>query len=171
MKACVLIPALAASLLLASSPARAQDRASAHALTILKPLDAEFKAVPNAASCNTMMSLRGDLSKEASTFTSRMTPGCVAPWHWHSSTEEIVMQQGTARMQMDDASTAPITLETGAYAQLPREHLHRFKCMEGPDCVILVVADRAFDIHWVDKDRKEISFGEALKLEQQSPAW
>jgi quercetin dioxygenase-like cupin family protein len=183
MKARKLVPAVAASMfaILASVCAHAQDAMPGHdtmqakggdkVLTILKPLDAAFKAVPNAASCNTMLSLRGDMSKEASTFTSRMTPGCVAPWHWHKSTEEIVMQQGTARMQMEDSTQAPVTLRTGSYSQLPRDHLHRFKCLKGPDCVILVIADRAFDIHWVDKKRNEITFDEALALEKKSPAW
>jgi mannose-6-phosphate isomerase-like protein (cupin superfamily) len=154
----LLVPVLA-------SAAPAGQHGMSEALTYRHPMDAPFKAIPNAATCNTMAPLRGDMSKGPATFTSRMTPGCVAPWHWHSPTEEVVMLQGTARMQMDDDSTTPITLPTGAYSQLPRQHLHRFRCLQGPDCVILVIADGAFDIHWVDKSRKEISFEQATKLE------
>jgi quercetin dioxygenase-like cupin family protein len=160
---------LAVAMIFATNPASAQMNDKP--LTILHPMDAKFRPVPNAATCNTMASLRGDLSKEAATFTSRMTPGCVAPWHWHSSTEEVVMLQGTARMQMESPTSKPMTLPPGSYSQLPREHLHRFKCLPGKDCVILVITDRAFDIHWVDKSRKEISFDQALKLEKTSPAW
>lgn len=148
--------------------APAEHHSGSEALTYRHPLDAPFKAVPNAATCNTMAPLRGDMSKGASTFTSKMTPGCVAPWHWHSPTEEIVILQGTARMQMNNENTPPVTLPTGAYSQLPKQHLHRFRCLQGPDCVILVIADAAFDIHWVDKNRKEITFDEALKLETSS---
>jgi quercetin dioxygenase-like cupin family protein len=160
---------LAAAMSVAAGTASAQM--SDKPLTIIHPMDAKFRPVPNAATCNTMASLRGNLSKEASTFTSRMTPGCVAPWHWHSSTEEVVMLQGTARMQMENSTAKPMMLPTGSYSQLPREHLHRFKCLPGKDCVILVITDRAFDIHWVDKSRKEIPFEQALKLEKASPAW
>jgi mannose-6-phosphate isomerase-like protein (cupin superfamily) len=152
--------------LIAAAPAA--HHATSDALTYRHPMDAPFKAIPNAATCNTMAPLRGDMSKGPATFTSRMTPGCVAPWHWHSPTEEIVILQGTARMQMDDDSTTAITLPVGAYSQLPRNHLHRFRCLQGADCVILVIADAAFDIHWVDKNRKEISFEEALKREAAS---
>jgi quercetin dioxygenase-like cupin family protein len=81
------------------------------------------------------------------------------------------MLQGTARMQMESPTSKPMTLPPGSYSQLPREHLHRFKCLPGKDCVILVITDRAFDIHWVDTSRKEISFDQALKLEKTSPAW
>jgi quercetin dioxygenase-like cupin family protein len=163
--------ALAAALVALAPCAIASAEAPAHVLTLIHPTDATFHTIPNAASCNTMMSLRGDMSKEASTFTSKMTPGCVAPWHWHNSTEEIIIIQGTAKMQMNSSTEKPITLPVGAYSQLPMQHLHRFKCLPGPACIIIVVADRAFDIHWVDKNRKEISFEEALKMEKASAPW
>lgn len=165
----VLFAAASLAFALATTPAIAQE--AAPALTIVHPSDAHFQAVPNVAPCNTMMSLRGNLAKEASTFITKMTPGCVAPWHWHSATEEIIVLQGTAKMQMNSIKEMPMVLPTGAYSQLTRLHLHRFKCEKGPDCIMIVVADRAFDLHWVDKNRKEISFDEALKIEKAGPAW
>jgi quercetin dioxygenase-like cupin family protein len=159
--------ALTATLLGSSllSEATPQAADATHALTLLKPDQADFKAVPGAAKCNKMASLRGDLAKGPSTFTTLMTAGCIAPWHWHTPTEEIVILKGEAVMQMK--GEVPITLPTGAYSQLPPKHLHRFRCTKGSDCVVLVIADAAFDIHWVNSTGAEIPVDEAIKVAEQ----
>jgi quercetin dioxygenase-like cupin family protein len=132
-----------------------------HALTLAKPEDAKFKPVPGAAPCNTMMSLRGDLAKEAATFITKMTAGCIAPWHWHTPTEEIILLKGETVSQMK--GEGPITLRAGSYSQLKGKHPHRFRCTAASECITIVVADGPFDIHWVDTAGKEIPFAEASK--------
>ena len=132
-----------------------------HALTQQRPEDANFKPVPGAAPCNTMMSLRGDLGKEAATFMTKLTAGCIAPWHWHTPTEEIVILKGETIAQMK--GEAPQRLPTGAYSQLTAKHPHRFRCTEASECIVLVIADGPFDIHWIDDKGKEIPFEEASK--------
>ena len=158
------------AVLLACMPV-AQGAEPARPLTLLQPDKADFKAVPGAAECNKMANLRGDLATGPSTFLTQLTAGCVAPWHWHTATEEIVVLKGEAVMQMK--GDAPVTLPTGAYAQLSPKHLHRFRCTKAGECVVLVIADAAFDIHWVNAGGAEISLAEALKLAAQdgTKAW
>jgi quercetin dioxygenase-like cupin family protein len=141
---------------------------AARPLTLLQPDKADFKAVPGAAKCNKMANLRGDLATGPSTFLTQLTAGCVAPWHWHTATEEIVVLKGEAVMQMK--GDAPVTLPAGAYSQLPPKHLHRFRCTKAGECVVLVIADAAFDIHWVNAGGAEISLEEAMKLAAQDGA-
>lgn len=134
---------------------------ASHALTLTNPEEAQFKPVPGAAPCNTMMSLRGDLSKEAATFMTKMTAGCIAPWHWHTPTEEIVLLKGETVSQMK--GEAPMTLKAGAYSQLAGKHPHRFRCTAASECIMIVIADGPFDIHWIDPGGKEIPFEEASR--------
>jgi len=133
-----------------------------HAMILLRPDDAKFMPVPGVSACMTLASLRGDASKGPATFATRLEAGCVAPWHWHSATEESVLLKGQAVAQMKGA--AAITLPTGSYAQFPSHHAHRYRCLPGSDCIIVTVADQAFDIHWVDAAGNEITFDKAVKL-------
>jgi len=166
--ACALTMAVSSAYAADAMPAMAPAEgaaAEAKALILLKPDDAEFKPVPGAAPCNTMANLRGDLSKGPATFTSKLTPGCIAPWHWHTPTEEVIVLKGTAVMQMK--GEAAITLPTGSYSQLPSKHWHRFRCTKDGDCIVLVIADGLFDIHFVDKNGKEISAEKAQRLAEK----
>ena len=157
--------AMAITAMMLGLAGQSQGADTVHAVTLLKPDQADFQPVPGAAKCNKMASLRGDLAKGPSTFTTLLTPGCIAPWHWHTPTEEIVILKGEAVMQMK--GEAPVTLRTGAYSQLPPKHLHRFRCTQAGECVVLVIADAAFDIHWVDSKGKEIPVDEAMKLAEK----
>ena len=134
-------------------------------LFLARPDDAQFKPVPGAPGCLVLASLRGDASKGPATFMTRLEPGCVAPWHWHTPTEETVMLKGTAVAQM--RGEKPTRLAAGAYTQFPSHHVHRFRCEKKSPCIILTIADEAFDIHWVDQADREISLDEASRLATQ----
>jgi quercetin dioxygenase-like cupin family protein len=84
--------------------------------------------------------------------------GCTVPWHWHTPNEHVMMVSGVGKLEMKDAK--PVVLRAGGYALLPSHHVHQFSCA-GP-CTAFVSADGIFDIHYVDKDGKEISPEQAL---------
>ena len=125
------------------------------------PSGADFQASPGVPECTSFAGLRGDISKGPGTLMVRMRPGCVVPFHWHTPSEEIVILQGAPLAQM--LSERPVMLKVGSYSQLPGKHVHRFRCTSKVDCVLFLVADAAFDIHFVDDSGKEISTEEALK--------
>jgi quercetin dioxygenase-like cupin family protein len=121
---------------------------------------AKFISVPGVPACTTLAPLRGDMGKSASTLMVRMTPGCMVPFHWHTPSEEIVVLQGSPLAQM--LGQRPYFLKVGSYSQLPTHHVHRFRCASKADCLMFLVADGAFDIHFVDEQGKEISTEAAL---------
>jgi quercetin dioxygenase-like cupin family protein len=121
---------------------------------------AKFISVPGVPACTTLAPLRGDMGKSASTLMVRMTAGCMVPFHWHTPSEEIVVLQGSPLAQM--LGQRPYVLKLGSYSQLPTHHVHRFRCTSKADCLMFLVADGPFDIHFVDEQGKEISTEAAL---------
>lgn len=121
---------------------------------------AKFISVPGVPACTTLAPLRGDMGKTASTLMVRMKAGCMVPFHWHTPSEEIVVLQGTPLAQM--MGKRPVVLAVGSYSQLPTHHVHRFKCTSKVDCLLFLVADGPFDIHFVDAQGREISTDAAL---------
>lgn len=109
-----------------------------------------------------MLSLRGNILEQSGTFLSRMNPGAVAPWHWHSPTEEFVVVKGAVLVQLKGEKA--IRLEVGGYTQLPANRIHRFRCDSDEESIVFVVSDGAYDLHWVDEDGNEISEEEANRL-------
>jgi quercetin dioxygenase-like cupin family protein len=122
---------------------------------------AKFISVPGVPGCTTLAPLRGDMGKTASTLMVRMKAGCMVPFHWHTPSEEMVVLQGSPLAQM--FGKRPYTLKVGSYSQLPTHHVHRFKCTSKVDCLLFLVADGPFDIHFVDEQGKEISTEAALE--------
>ena len=65
---------------------------------------------------------------------------------------------GKAKVEMKEASS---TMAAGDYINLPAKHAHQFTCLAA--CVFFIESDRAFDIHYVNAEGKEIPQEEALK--------
>lgn len=152
------ITLLAASALAAlATPGMAND----NGILLQDPNGADFQSSPGVPECTSFAGLRGDISKGPGTLMVRMRPGCVVPFHWHTPSEEIVILQGAPLAQM--LGERPVLLKVGSYSQLPSKHMHRFRCTSKVDCVLFLVADGAFDIHFVDDSGKEISTEDALK--------
>jgi hypothetical protein len=72
---------------------------------------------------------------------------------------------GSAKVSMKDAQ--PTSLHSGDYASLPGKSAHQFTCVAA--CTLFIMPSGAFDIHYVDKDGKEISPDEALKSKMKAP--
>ena len=121
--------------------------------------ETQFSAFPGLPSCTPGAVKSGDPAKGPSIILAKADTGCTVPWHWHSANEHLMMVKGVARLDMK--SGKPITLRAGGYAMLPGKHVHQFVCTSL--CVFYVHSDRAFDIHYVNDQGKEISSDEALK--------
>ncbi len=119
----------------------------------------KFVNQPGLPACATLSVQRGDPSKGPAVILLKTATGCVIPWHWHTANEPVVMVSGRAKTEMKDG--APVTLRPGDFIFLPGKHAHQFTCTAA--CLLFVMPDAAFDIHYVDSSGKEISSDEAIK--------
>jgi len=140
--------------------ARAEDK-MVHAASATS----KFVNFPGLPKCTRGSVQNGDPSKGASVILAKATTGCVIPWHWHSASEQLMIVSGSAKVEMKDGS--PTALHTGDYVALPEKNAHQFTCVTA--CTMFIQPSGAFDIHYVDKDGKEISPDEALKSKAKTP--
>lgn len=128
--------------------------------TKMKPAaDIPMVHMPGTPECFVMAAQQGDPGKEASILKMRGSAGCSVPWHWHPSTENIMMVSGTARTAIKDAK--PIELAAGSFLSVPPKHVMNFACVR--ECTLFVYTDGPFAVHYVDGTGKEITPDEALK--------
>lgn len=120
---------------------------------------AKFAALPVLPACATSAVQNGDPAKGPSVMLLKATGGCTVPWHWHTANENLTMVSGKARLEMKDGSSHVVT--TGDYLYLPAKQAHQFTCLTS--CTLFNMPDAAFDIHYIDKDGKEIPSERALK--------
>jgi quercetin dioxygenase-like cupin family protein len=122
---------------------------------------AKFAAIPNAPKCFTIAVERGDPTKGASVILARFAPECVAPFHWHTPSETAMMVSGALELQMKDEKA--MVAHHGDYVYLPPHHIHRATCQGAAPCLVFLVSDGAFDVHWVDAAGQEIPLETAVK--------
>jgi quercetin dioxygenase-like cupin family protein len=125
----------------------------------------KFANFPGLPTCMSGSVQNGDPSKGPSVILAKATAGCAIPWHWHTANEQLMVVGGAAKVAMKDGS--PTTIHSGDYLSLPAKNAHEFTCAAA--CSVFIVSDAAFDIHYVDKDGKEISPDEALKSKAKAP--
>jgi quercetin dioxygenase-like cupin family protein len=95
----------------------------------------------------------------------KLKPGCKVPWHWHTAAENLVVVSGSAKAEMKDGASH--ALASGDYVYMPAKQAHQFTCSTA--CTIYVMPDAAFDIHYIDKDGKEIPVEQALPSTVKTP--
>lgn len=122
---------------------------------------AKFGPIPNAPECFTVAVEKGDPTTGPSVILARFAPGCVAPFHWHTPSETVMVASGALEVQMQGEKA--LIAYHGDYAYMPPRHVHRATCTGSTPCLVFLVSDAAFDIHWVDADGQEISLDAALK--------
>jgi quercetin dioxygenase-like cupin family protein len=133
--------------------AMAQDKPA-----VVTAAASKFAPLPGLPACGTLSVQHGDPTKGAAVILAKLTPGCKVPWHWHTATESLLFVSGKAKVETKDAPAA--TLTAGDYAYMPGKHVHMFTCLAA--CTFFIATDGAFDIHYVDKDGKEIPPDQAL---------
>ncbi|HYL16375.1 MAG TPA: cupin domain-containing protein [Terriglobales bacterium] len=115
--------------------------------------------MPGTPECFVMATQQGDPGKEASILKMKGGAGCSVPWHWHPSTENIMMVSGTAHTAIKNEK--PVQLSAGSFLSVPPKHVMNFVCVR--ECTLFVYTDGPFAIHYVDDAGKEITSDEALK--------
>lgn len=127
----------------------------------------KFAPLPGLPSCMTLSVQRGDPAKGPAVILIKATPGCKVPWHWHTASEALMMVSGKAKIEMKDTTPASSAVAPGDYVYLPGKHQHQFTCVSA--CTVFDVTEGAFDIHYVDKDGKEIPPDQALSTKKPAP--
>ena len=138
--------------------------------TVATAASAKFSPIPNAPECFTVAVERGDPTKGPSVILAKFAPGCVAPFHWHSPSETVMIVSGSLQTQMK--GDAAFVAHHGDFVYMPPRHVHRATCLGAAPCLVFLSSDAAFDIHWVDAAGNEISLDAALetaKLPKPAP--
>jgi quercetin dioxygenase-like cupin family protein len=126
-------------------------------------INSKFVNFPGVPKCTMGSVQSGDPSKGGAVLLLKAATGCKIPWHWHTADEQLMMVSGRAKIDMKDGT--PVTLRPGDYIALPGKGVHQFTCLAS--CMTFNVTAKAFDIHYVDADGKEISPDEALKTKSK----
>ena len=135
----------------------AQDKAG-----VTTAAGSKFGPLPGLPTCLTLSVQRGDPTKGGAVLLVKMTPGCKVPWHWHTAGEALMMVSGKGKIEMrEDAAAAAAGVAPGDYVYLPGKHPHQFSCATA--CTFFDATEGTFDIHYIDKDGKEIPPDQALK--------
>ena len=142
------------SLILLSVPLLSQDQMSYSNLKTSK-----FGNLPVLPGCMTVSVLHGDPSKGPAVLAAKLKPGCKVA-------ENLVVVSGSGKAEMKDGASH--VLNPGDYVYMPGKQAHQFTCPAA--CTIYVMPEAAFDIHYIDKDGKEIPVEEALKSTAKAPA-
>lgn len=121
--------------------------------------EAKFAEIPGGPDCFTAVVERGNPQEEPSLMLMKGSAGCVVPWHWHPSTEEVMMLSGNAQVAIKGDN--PVLLRAGGYLFVPIHHVMQFRCTTA--CTLWVYTNGPFAIHYVDEEGKEISPAAALK--------
>lgn len=126
----------------------------------------KFVNLPVLPSCMPISVQRGDPSKGPSVILAKFTSGCKVPWHWHTAGENLMLVSGSGKVEMKDGNAHMVS--AGDYVFLPGKQTHQFTCASS--CVMYDMPEGAFDIHYVDKDGKEIQPEQALKGQAKTVA-
>lgn len=116
--------------------------------------------IPVFPQCLTLSAQRGDPFKGPAVILIKMTTGCKVAWHWHTSNEALMMVSGKGKIEMKDENLSN-AVAPGDYVYLPGKHIHQFTCTVA--CTFFDNTEGAFDIHYVDKDGKEIPVDQVVK--------
>ena len=83
--------------------------------------------MPGTPECFVMAAQQGEPSKETSILKMKGGAGCSVPWHWHPSTENIMMVSGTAHTSIKGEQ--PVQLAAGSFLSVPPNHVMNFVCV------------------------------------------
>ncbi len=129
---------------------------------------AKFDSTPNGPECFTVAVERGDPGKGPSVILAKFALGCVAPFHWHTPSETVMIVSGSLQTQMKDDKA--FVARHGDFVYMPPRHIHRATCLSSNPCLVFLTSDAAFDIHWVDGRDQEISLEAAMKAAKAAKA-
>lgn len=129
-------------------------------MVAVSPSTLKFATPRGLPSCVKAAGLRGDYHEGISVGLFKMSAGCRIPWHWHTSSEQVMMVSGSGVFEMKDAKPLLFGPGGGAYVAVPGRHVHRASCTSA--CTEFVTF-RHHDLHYVDDAGKEILPDGALR--------
>ena len=124
-----------------------------------KPVGRTFITLPVLPSCMQLSPDHGDPFKTGATIFLKVAAGCKVQWHWHTAGESLLMVNGNAVVEMKGMESHK--LASGDHVYLSAKGIHQFTCTNG--CTLWDITEGAFDIHYVDKDGKEIPVDQVIK--------
>lgn len=91
--------------------------------------------------------LHTDPRTKATQLMIRMQDEFQVPRHWHSANETNFLLQGRVIFQCDgrDADQGP-----GSFNYIPARMVHSALSRPGPDAIVFITVDGAWDVNWVD---------------------
>ncbi len=89
--------------------------------------------------------LQGDPAEANADVFFRLAPGTMAPKHWHTSVERMVLISG--ELTVDYQGHDPVVLHPGTYAYGPAELPHTADCADGEECVLFIAFEEHVDAH------------------------
>lgn len=125
---------------------------------VSKPAEQKLMQFPNLPDCAKGAVVDGDPGTGPSTILAKWPAGCKVPMHWHTPNENLVIVSGGGKLDMKDGGAQNVA--QGAFVHMPSKHQHAFTCTSA--CTFYLVSDGTFDIHYVDKEGKEISAEQAI---------
>jgi quercetin dioxygenase-like cupin family protein len=137
-----------------ADPAAPHDRPAVRNVVQMK-----FGGLRGLPSCASVAVQNGDPSNGPFVALGKFATGCALPWHWHTANAQLILVSGVVRLERKDAR--PFTLRAGGYASLPAHRAHQVRCERA--CLAYLIADGAFDIHYLGPQDAEIPPNEALK--------
>jgi quercetin dioxygenase-like cupin family protein len=121
---------------------------------------AKFESAKDLPDCITIAPARGNPSAGPSAVFLKAESNCIVPYHWHTANESLVPLLGL--MQVTVHGERPKVVANGDYAYMPAQRVHMAKCASSKPCTAILQLDAAMDMHYVDKDGKEIPAEAAL---------
>ena len=128
---------------------------------------AKFEAAKDLPDCVTVAPAHGSPAAGPAAIFLKAESNCTVPWHWHTANESLTPVLGL--MQITVHGERPKVVAVGDYAYMPAQRVHMAKCASSKPCTAILQLDAAMDMHYVDKDGKEIPAVEALAAVNQPP--
>jgi quercetin dioxygenase-like cupin family protein len=146
-----LISALLGACMAAAASAADASAAPSTMQGTLRPLDVAQFQPDDDVKCLSDVLEAGDPARGPSTILLKATPGCVVPWHYHTSGEQVVVIRGRLKMEMTGHSAT--SMGPGGFAAMPGKMAHQFVCTGKRECLLTVMFDGAYDIFWLSRPR------------------
>lgn len=87
--------------------------------------------------------LHGDPGKSNADIFFKLPANSVAPRHWHTSAERMVLVSGELHVTYDGHKT--VVLKPGSYAYGPAKLPHRAECKKSGPCVLFIAFEAPVD--------------------------
>ena len=87
--------------------------------------------------------LQGDPAANNADVLFRLPGNSVAPHHWHTSAERMVLVQGEMRIDFDGHD--PVVLRVGTYAYGPAGLPHVAECLSEEPCLLFIAFEQPVD--------------------------